>query len=511
MRRIGRELGLVASHRAPELPTDTPYAPLLAVADEFQLASVRRFAARMLQQGRLPGDVIDDDLRDYGTYLETEMVGVQVKPMLRRIIQLWRRAAVANPDWPQIPPKLDCEAKPFNPPFSAYSVSLQNEIADIRRWMEGRAGPFDTGARKPLRAPTIKLRLTYIRLILGQHVSLGNDFHSVTSLRDLLSKEIMQPILQSIWQLGRTRQQAVPEAQREHNPNGTNGQTDAAGVTLVMLAAYFDVAPDRLKELQWLAKRMRKPPMKAMSRKNRQRIDQFLDPVSRARLLNLPATLMAEAMELRERQPAEAARLARTAIFFAIELRIPLRIKNLHTCRLGHNLRFAGGGSPIATLSFQAHEMKNDDDIEFGIRGRLCKALQTYIELFLPFFAATSPDFADKQWLFPAGDGKAGPLSSSQVRKSIIDTVAERVGAEFHPHLFRSLAVVFCLERDPAGLEHCRQLLGDKSMQVILIHYAAVRTKQAAERQDRLVNEEADRLAILALPVKRRRKTGDRS
>jgi integrase len=227
--------------------------------------------------------------------------------------------------------------------------------------------------------------------------------------------------------------------------------------------------------------------------------------------LNLPATLMAEAMALRERQPAEAARLARTAIFFAIELRIPLRIKNLHTCRLGHNLRFAGGGSPIATLSFQAHEMKNSQDIEFGISRRLCEALRTYIELFLPWFAATSPDFAENQWLFPAGGGKAGPLSHGQIRKTIIDTVAERVGAEFHPHLFRGLAVVFCLERDPAGLEHCRQLLGDKSMQVILTHYAAVRTKQAAERQDALVNEEADRLAILALPVKRRRKTGNRS
>jgi hypothetical protein len=199
----------------------------LAVADEFQLASVRRFAARMLQQGRLPGDVIDDDLRDYGTYLETEMIGVQVKPMLRRIVQLWRRAAAANPDWPQIPPKLDCEAKPFNPPFSAYPESLQNEIAAIGRWMEGKAGPFDADARKPLRAATIKLRLTCIRLI---------------------------------WELGQTRQQAVPEAQREHNPNGTSRQTDAPGVTLVMLAAYFDVAPDRLKEIQWLAKRMRKPP-----------------------------------------------------------------------------------------------------------------------------------------------------------------------------------------------------------------------------------------------------------
>jgi hypothetical protein len=150
-------------------------------------------------------------------------------------------------------------------------------------------------------------------------------------------------------------------------------------------------------------------------------------------------------------------------------------------------------------------------DIEFGVKGRLCAALQVYIELFLPFFAATSPDFAEKSRLFPAGDGKTGPLSRGQVRKTIIDTVAERVGAEFHPHLFRGLAVAFCLERDSAGLEHCRQLLGDKTLQVILVHYAAVRTKQAAERQDALVNEEADRLAILASPVKRRRKPGDHS
>jgi hypothetical protein len=97
---------------------------------------------------------------------------------------------------------LDHEAKPFNPPFSAYPVALQEEIEVIRRWMEGRGGPFDADARKPLRPATIKLRLACIRLILGQHVSLGNDLHSVTSLRDLLSKTIMQPILQSIWQLG---------------------------------------------------------------------------------------------------------------------------------------------------------------------------------------------------------------------------------------------------------------------------------------------------------------------
>jgi integrase len=222
-------------------------------------------------------------------------------------------------------------------------------------------------------------------------------------------------------------------------------------------------------------------------------------------LLNLPRTLMAEAQELRTRQPAEAARLARTAIFFAIELRIPLRMKNLHSCRLGHNLRFAGPGSPLAIMSFQIPEMKTKRDTEYNVSARLCQYLQLYIEQFLPFFTATSPDFADKQWLFPAGDGKAGPLSASQVRKTIIDTVAERVGAEFHPHLFRALAVEFALKHDPGALEHCRQLLGDKTMQVILTHYAPIRTKEATDHQDRLVNAEADRLAMPPASVRPRR------
>jgi hypothetical protein len=141
---------------------------------------------------------------------------------------------------------------------------------------------------------------------------------------------------------------------------------------------------------------------------------------------------------------------------------------------------------------------------------RLCQMLQIYIDHFLPVFAATSADFAAMQWLFPAGDGKSGPLSASQVRKTILDTVAERVGAVFHPHLFRALAVDFALKRDPGGLEHCRQLLGDKSLQVVLTHYAAVRIREAAEHQDRLVDQEADRLAMPAPPVRRRRNTGGR-
>jgi hypothetical protein len=54
LRRIGRESGMVAPHRAPELPPDNPYAPLLAAANAFEAASARRFAAWMMQEGRPP-------------------------------------------------------------------------------------------------------------------------------------------------------------------------------------------------------------------------------------------------------------------------------------------------------------------------------------------------------------------------------------------------------------------------------------------------------------------------
>ncbi len=515
LRRIGRDLGIVVPHRAPDLPPDTPWAPFLAAADVFELATARQFAAGMTELGRLPEDISGDDLTHYVTFLSTRMVGVRIAPMLRRIAKLWRRTGDRHPDWPRTPLKPPGKTKPLNPPFTAYPLSIQNEISAIRRRMDGadRRGPFSPECdRKPLRPATIKLRLACIRLILGEHVARGNDPQSVTSFAGLLaSPEAIQAILQALWDRGQERREAKPEAEREPEGNGNTGQLDAVGGTLLLLTRYYPPPPDTLAKIQGLVSRVRKAPMGGMSRKNTARIDQFQDEVKRRLLLNLPGQLMTEALRLRAQRPAEAARRARAAIFFAIELRIPLRIKNLCTIRLGHNLRFAGANAKVATLRFQAHETKNHRGLEYVVGERPCHLLRLYLEHFLPFFAATSPDQSTKQWLFPAGDGKSGPLSDSMVRKTIIDTVAERVGAAFHPHLFRGLAVEFALEHHAAGHEHVRQLLGDKTLQVILSNYAPARTKEAAEYQDRLVDREADRLATLAPSVRRRRAPGSRS
>jgi hypothetical protein len=515
LRRIGRDLGVVVSHRAPELSPSSPWAPLLSVASPFEEPTARRFAARMTELGQWPGDVFGDHLIQYGDFLTRCMLGVKIRPTLRRIVDLWRRAAERHPDWPPVPPRLDGKTKLVNPPFAAYPPSLRSEIETVRRRMAGsdRRGPFDPLCDgRPLRPATVKLRLASIRAILGEHVAQGNDPGSVTGFNVLLSSpETVQSILEGLWARGQTRRRAMADAEREPDGNGITGLLNAVGVTLTMLTRYFPPPPDALARIRWLVSRVRKAPMSGMSRKNRERIDQFQDPVKLGLLLNLPGQLMTEALRSRERRPSDAARLARAAIFFAIELKIPLRMKNLRTIRLGHNLRFVGAGLKSGILNFQAHETKNHRDLEYFVGERLRQLLRIYIEDFLPFFAATSPDQPANQWLFPAGDGKSGPLSAGQVAKIINDSVAERVGAAFHPHLFRALAVEFALKHDPAGHERSRQLLGDESLRVVLSHYAPIRTREAAEHQDRLVDREADRLATPVPSVRRRRAARGRS
>jgi hypothetical protein len=69
----------------------------------------------------------------------------------------------------------------------------------------------------------------------------------------------------------------------------------------------------------------------------------------------------------------------------------------------------------------------------------------------------------------------------------IVSTIEEEIGAHVNPHLFRHLTVRFTLEEDPGALEDARQLLGDKSLGIVLAHYGSVEPAAAARRHhDRL-------------------------
>lgn len=537
IRRVGRAAGMIVAYSTAPIETGDAFAPLLRTANRYEAANVRLFIAWCRQASLIPDNIDDAMLGVYEAYMLTHMVGRETGKIIRLLARLWNDTARCDPHWPQTPLSAPRLSAPYTLPLTDYPASFQADVAALLAWMAGtrrRAAPGERAGRKlALRPATIENSRRLIRQAAWALIEGGREPASLTDLGCLVTAPAMEAILDYYEARGRAQQQARPAAERVANARGTTATTQTLGARLLMIARHYCVVPaETLDKLKALERDFRLPLMTRPTARNRQRVDQFLnDRAMLQTLMRLPATLLDEALALRA-QAAEvgqqavqanstetaeqlthtasgltrqAAHLAREATLIGILCRIPLRIKNLHAIRIGTHLRFAGGSADSVTLCFTEAETKNHSELEFFVGARLHGRLRTYITLFLPFFADGSTDFAEQQWLFPSGGGRAGPTSIGRLREAIERSVAENVGATIHPHLFRALAVTIALEHAPNAVEHCRKLLGDNSMTVILRHYAMMQAKAAAQRQSTFVDLEEDRLAVVPPPVIRRR------
>ena len=528
LRCVGRRAGMIIPDVTPPIAPGDPFEPLQHAASPYDRATARRFAAWCRQQDLRPEEVTDATLLAYRDFVMTHMIRRSSDAVIQLVARLWNATARRDPAWPQTKLRAPSRNEHYTLPFTAYPVSFQDDVAALTTWMAGtrrRRSPHRRpGRKRAMRPITIRTTLSRIRLAAAALVAGGRDPASITHLGCLVGEAGMEAILAWHEDRAEARRQARPDVDRVHS----NAQVQGIAATLLMIAQrYCEVAPETLKALREIAADFHVASSGKPTQKNRRRIDVLLDDRGKLqRLLRLPRTLMDQALELREQSAQtrlaagqasdakqaerlthkvvvltrQAAQLAREAALIGILCRIPLRIGNLHTIRIGHNLRFAGGGSDLVMLHFAADETKNRNELEFVVGARLQALLQTYIEHFLPFFATGAADCEDQRWLFPSGGGRTGPLSSSRMRALLIRSIADHAGVTFNPHLFRGLAVTLALEHAPGATEHCRQLLGDKSSRVVQQHYMLTQPKQAARRQNAIVDAEEDRLAEAAPP-----------
>jgi integrase len=136
----------------------------------------------------------------------------------------------------------------------------------------------------------------------------------------------------------------------------------------------------------------------------------------------------------------------------------------------------------IRRLVVQKHETKNSYEGEWPIGDELGSVLDWYIKTYRPLLASPGNDC-----LFPAGFGQPGPLSNAAMYNSIVNTVADLVGAVLNPHLFRCICACLILEHSPEALEDVRLMIGDKSLEMVLAHYVASQPRHAAKRTDELL------------------------
>jgi hypothetical protein len=513
LRTLLRAAGVSPPPPPPPPPASAWHTLLQAVAAQpGHGIGLIRFAGWCHQQAIPPGAVTSETLGRFEAALSRTTLHRDIPGLIRTVATAWRRAAGRVTQWPDGQIAARPRRQGYTYAFACFPRSFQDEVARFRAAIAQapQTGPFRAGSlRRPLRPRTQETRLYGLRQAASALAILRGGPASITRLADLVEEAAMRQILRFYWEraiAARVARGEYPSAAEAPVEAGVTAQTGGIAATLMMIARHHCQLPaERLAVLRDLAADLQPPRQASITAGNLERLSQFDDPRTLLDLLNLPETLMrrAEAMRraaLEAGQPyPRAAALAATAAALAVLLHIPLRIGNLAGLRLGQHLKFdASRAGRLLSLVLQRHETKNAQDLQWPITAETAAFLDRYLRRFRPQLAAPGSD-----WLFP-GRGGTGGVSVAGLRGPLVRAVAADVGAVIHPHLFRALAVRLILD-DTGALEDARQLLGDKSMAVILAHYASRDPARAAQRYDATLRRAHDTaLRRLATPPRTR-------
>ena len=174
----------------------------------------------------------------------------------------------------------------------------------------------------------------------------------------------------------------------------------------------------------------------------------------------------------------------RTALRFqwalAVEILLfaPIRLGNLAGLELGRHLLRTGTGRRLRYhLVIPGEEVKNGCPVDLTLSAETSALLELYRTRVRPVLAP-----ANSAWLFPGENGRAkAPVTlGGQISRFL----ERELGLRFTPHQFRHLVGFAHLRRMPGQYETVRVLLGHRSIDTTLRHYAGLEGAAAARHYD---------------------------
>jgi integrase len=273
-----------------------------------------------------------------------------------------------------------------------------------------------------------------------------------------------------------------------------SGQVANLAIALTQIAIFLGVDDGTLKKLRgWVSHLL--PEQTDLTPKNRARLRQFDDQENVRSLINLPSRVVAEVAKNDRPTPADAIAV-QMALAIALLLVKPVRARSLASINIKEHIsrtRSAQGG--IAHIAIPRHNVKNKRPIEFEVPDDVAELLALYLNRFHPLLAPNSP------WLFPGEHGlhKQQGALGAQIKRFIFN----RTGLTVNAHLFRHFAAKLVLEHRPGAYEDVRQLLSNKSHEVVVRHYSGSETRAADRLFENVVRNKKE--AAEAFPVGRSR------
>ena len=415
-----------------------------------------------------PSKISDAISADFLTALETESLIKKPKVRHQSVCRVWNRLAGdhAASGWPQI----ELSVPKYDDRLYSIDLSLVSDTIkdDLEGYLSHLGGADLFGSMvKPFRPKSVAIfRGHFWRYLSALHHS-GVDLTEVISLDELVVPAMFERGMRWFY---------------ERNGKKTSKHIgEVAWAVRCYTIKYRACDDDVLAFYQRAIERLRiKTP--GLSDKNRTAMAQFNDPKAVTRYVALPSTLWTRAVEIslttegaKKRKAAQI--MVQAAIAIEIMMFAPIRIHNLSTIRLDEHM---GWQADRLRLSFPAHEVKNDQALDFLLPAEASERIKRYIKdwrsLFIP---ATNP------YLFPGRNGK--PKDQSALRNQMKKAIFDHTGLQMTPHQFRHAAAKLLLDARPGHYEVVRKLLGHKSLTTTYAHYAGAETDAAVELYDDII------------------------
>ena len=418
--------------------------------------------------GVAPSKVSDAISADFLAALETESLIKKPKVRHQSVCRVWNRLADdhAASGWPQI----ELSVPKYDDRLYSIDLSLVSDTIkdDLEGYLSHLGGADLFGSMvKPFRPKSVAIfRGHFWRYLSALHHS-GVDLTEVISLDELVVPAMFERGMRWFY---------------ERNGKKTSKHIgEVAWAVRCYAIKYRACDDDVLAFYQRAIERLRiKTP--GLSNKNRTAMAQFNDPKAVTRYVALPSTLWTRAVEIslttegaKKRKAAQI--MVQAAIAIEIMMFAPIRIHNLSTIRLDEHM---GWQADRLRLSFPAHEVKNDQALDFLLPAEASERIKRYIKdwrsLFIP---VTNP------YLFPGRNGK--PKDQSALRNQMKKAIFDHTGLQMTPHQFRHAAAKLLLDARPGHYEVVRKLLGHKSLTTTYAHYAGAETDAAVELYDDII------------------------
>jgi integrase len=353
-------------------------------------------------------------------------------------------------------------------PLSAYPESLQQ---DIDRYLDRLTQPelfAEHSLDKPLRPMTIRNITAHIRQLLDAAVIAGCKRDQFRTLADLVNIEVLGLAFRAI---------------SERIGNNVPATLHNISATILAIGRHHVGAPQEIldkidKEKRRLASRIgnSRPEMTA---RNMARLAQFDDPTNVRRLIDLPNKLMKQA----EKNPgsSRAALKAMHSVTIAILLAHPMRAGNLASLDIDRHLTVRKKGTHrLYSVRVEGSEVKNGAAIDFDLNATNSRLVSRYLDLHRQYLSQAAGSA-----LFPRRSG--GTRDPGRLGEELKNAIWRETGLIMNAHLFRHLAGMLFLERQPGEYETVRRLLGHKKLETTMGYYARFDSKAAAKRYDDVV------------------------